>query len=100
VAITLFRIVQEGLSNIIRHSRAQHVTLELTNSGSEYAITLQDDGCGFHLNSERDGWPHGIMGMQHRVRALGGRFSLASAPGHGTTLRVVIPANQGLTRSQ
>jgi len=93
VAITLFRIVQEGVNNIIRHSGAQHVTLELATSGGEYVVTLQDDGRGFHLNSERDGWPHGIMGMQHRVRALGGRFSLASAPGHGTTLRVAIPIN-------
>jgi signal transduction histidine kinase len=90
VAITLFRIVQEGLSNIVRHSGAQHVTLELATGGGTYAITLQDDGRGFHLNNERDGWPHGIMGMQHRVRALGGQFSLASAPGHGTTLRVAI----------
>jgi hypothetical protein len=94
VAITLFRIVQEGLNNIIRHSGAQHVTLELTTGGGEYIIALQDDGRGFHLNSERDGWPHGIMGMQHRVRALGGHFSLASAPGHGTTLRVTIPTSQ------
>jgi signal transduction histidine kinase len=94
VAITLFRIVQEGLNNIVRHSGAQHVTLELTASGCEYAVTLQDDGRGFHLNSERNGWPHGIMGMHHRVRALGGQFSLASAPGHGTTLRVTIPMNQ------
>lgn len=94
VAITLFRIVQEGLNNIVRHSAAQHVTLELATGGGEYVITLQDDGRGFHLNSERDGWPHGIMGMQHRVRALGGQFSLASAPGHGTTLRVVIPTAQ------
>ena len=94
VAITLFRIVQEGLNNIIRHSGAQHVTLELTTNSGEYAVTLQDDGRGFHLNSERDGWPHGIMGMQHRVRALGGQFSLASAPGHGTTLRIAIPIHQ------
>jgi hypothetical protein len=91
VAITLFRIVQEGLTNIMRHSGAQHVTLELTTGGDEYSVMLQDDGRGFHLDSERDGWPHGIMGMQHRVRALGGRFSLESAPGHGTTLRVAIP---------
>jgi signal transduction histidine kinase len=91
IAITLFRIVQEGVNNIVRHASAKHVTLEVTTTGDEYTITLKDDGCGFHLNSERDGWPHGIMGMQHRVRALGGRFSLESAPGHGTTLRVVVP---------
>jgi signal transduction histidine kinase len=94
ISITLFRIVQEGLSNIIRHAGAKHVSLELTDGGGEYAFTLQDDGCGFDPNSTRDGWPHGIMGMQQRVRALGGQFSLNSTPGRGTTLRVTVPAPQ------
>jgi len=92
VAIALFRIVQEGLNNIIRHADAKNVVLELTADGKEYAFTLNDDGCGFNPNDARDGWPHGIMGMQHRVRALGGRFALESAPGKGTTLRVAVPA--------
>jgi signal transduction histidine kinase len=91
IAITLFRIVQEGLNNIIRHAGAKHVTLELTAGGGEYAFTLQDDGRGFDPDVARDGWPHGIMGMQQRVRALGGRFSLESALGRGTTLRVTVP---------
>ena len=45
----------------------------------------------FNPNASSESWPHGIMGMQHRVRALGGRFSLESAPGKGTTLRVAVP---------
>ncbi|MGH8209503.1 MAG: sensor histidine kinase [Steroidobacteraceae bacterium] len=94
IAIVLFRIVQEGLDNIIRHANAKHVELELTTEGGEYAFTLRDDGCGFNPNDARDNWPHGIMGMQHRVRALGGRFSLESAVGQGTTLRVAVPAAQ------
>jgi signal transduction histidine kinase len=92
IAITLFRIVQEGLNNILRHAGAKHVTLELTTGGGEYAFTLQDDGSGFDPNSARDSWSHGIMGMQQRVRALGGKFSLESTPGRGTTLRVTVPA--------
>lgn len=92
IAIALFRIVQEGVNNIIRHAQAQHVVLELTADGSEYAFTLRDDGRGFNPNDARDSWPHGIMGMQHRVRAMGGRFSLESVPGKGTTLRVAVPA--------
>ena len=92
IAITLFRIVQEGLNNVIQHANAKHVTLELTAGGGEYTFTLEDDGRGFDPNSARDGWPHGIMGMQQRVRALGGKFSLESAPGRGTTLRVTVPA--------
>jgi signal transduction histidine kinase len=84
--------VQEGLNNIIQHANAAHVTLELSAGGGEYSFILQDDGRGFDPDSARDGWPHGIMGMQQRVRALGGKFSLESAPGRGTTLRVTVPA--------
>jgi signal transduction histidine kinase len=91
IAITLFRIVQEGLSNILRHAGATRVTLELTTDGGEYAFTLKDDGRGFDPNSARDSWSHGITGMQQRVRALRGKFSLESAPGGGTTLRVTVP---------
>jgi signal transduction histidine kinase len=91
IAIALFRIIQEGLNNIIRHADAKNVVLELTADDKEYAFTLRDDGRGFNPNHARDRWPHGIMGMQHRVRALGGRFALDSAPGKGTTLRVAVP---------
>jgi signal transduction histidine kinase len=66
--------------------------LELVADGEEYAFTLHDDGLGFNPKVNRESWPHGIMGMQHRVRALGGRFELESAPGRGTTLRVAVPA--------
>jgi signal transduction histidine kinase len=92
IAIALFRIVQEGVNNIIRHAQAKHVVLDLVADGEEYAFTLHDDGRGFNPKVNRESWPHGIMGMQHRVRALGGRFSLESAPGKGTTLRVAVPA--------
>jgi signal transduction histidine kinase len=92
IAITLFRIVQAGLNNVLQHADARHVTLELTADGGEYSFTLRDDGRGFDSNIAHDSWPHGIMGMQQRVRALGGKFSLESAPGHGTTLRVTVPA--------
>jgi signal transduction histidine kinase len=91
VAIALFRIAQEGLNNIVRHADAKHVMLELAADDKAYAFTLRDDGNGFNPNSTRDSWPHGIMGMQHRVRALGGRFSLESTPGKGTTLHVTVP---------
>lgn len=92
IAITLFRIVQAGLNNVIQHAGARNVTLELTADAGEYSFTLQDDGRGFDTGSAHDSWPHGIMGMQQRVRALGGKFSLESAPGRGTILRVTVPA--------
>jgi len=91
IAIALFRIAQEGLNNILRHADAKQVWVELATEGDTYVFTLRDDGRGFDPKVARDAWPHGIMGMQHRVRALGGRFSLDSAPGKGTTLRVGVP---------
>jgi signal transduction histidine kinase len=93
IAIAFFRIVQEGLNNTLRHAEAKLVMLELTAGEKEFAFTLRDDGRGFNPNDARDSWPHGIMGMQHRVRALGGKFSLNSAPGKGTTLHVTVPAS-------
>jgi signal transduction histidine kinase len=100
IAIALFRIVQEGLNNIIRHADAQNVVLELTTGHDEYSFTLRDDGRGFNPDDTGESWPHGIMGMQHRVRALGGRFSLDSAPGKGTTLRVTVPAAPDAHKNQ
>ncbi len=91
IAIALFRIVQEGLNNIIRHAGARRVVLDLAVDDEAYAFTLHDDGCGFNPKMSRESWPHGIMGMQHRVRALGGRFSLESALGKGTKLHVTVP---------
>jgi signal transduction histidine kinase len=90
-AITLFRIVQEGFTNIIRHANAKHVRLELDAGDGGYALVLSDDGQGFDPDITQGPWRHGIMGMQHRVRALGGRFSLQSTQGQGTTLRLTLP---------
>jgi signal transduction histidine kinase len=91
MAIALFRIVQEGLTNIIRHAHAKHVTLELDAGQGGYALTLSDDGQGFDPDVTQGPWRHGIMGMQHRVRALGGRFALQSTLGQGTILKVTLP---------
>jgi len=90
-AIALFRIVQEGVTNIIRHAGARSVTLRFTLERDACRITLSDDGCGFDAADPRFRWSHGITGMRQRVRALGGQFDLESAPGSGTTLRVSIP---------
>jgi signal transduction histidine kinase len=90
-AIALFRIVQEGITNIIRHANARSVTLRFVLERDACRFTLSDDGRGFDASDPRFRWSHGIMGMRQRVRALGGRFELESAPGSGTTLQVSIP---------
>ena len=90
-AIALFRIVQEGVTNIIRHAGARVVTLRFALEADACRFTLSDDGHGFDATDPKFRWSHGIMGMRQRVRALGGQFELESAPGSGTTLRVGVP---------
>ena len=91
LAIALFRVVQEGMTNIVRHSGARRVKLAIHPSEDRYRLMLSDDGCGMDLNSARFRWSHGLAGMRHRVRAVGGTFDIESSPSQGTTLRVEIP---------
>jgi len=91
MAIALFRIVQEGLSNIIRHARAQHVHLSLAGDAHHCELTLRDDGVGFDTRDARLRKSHGLMGVRQRVLALGGRMELTSRTPGGTTLHVHVP---------
>jgi signal transduction histidine kinase len=91
VAIALFRVVQEGMTNIVRHASARHVRLAIHANNERYLLMLSDDGCGMDLNSTRFRWSHGLAGMRHRVRAIGGTFDIESSPAQGTTLRAEIP---------
>lgn len=91
IAIAFFRLVQEGLTNVIRHADAKNVKLALASDIQNYVLTLTDDGRGIDLTDPAFRWSHGLMGMRHRIRALGGRFSLESTPLHGATLSVVVP---------
>jgi signal transduction histidine kinase len=90
-AIALFRIMQEGLTNVIRHARARSIRLSFAGEADAYRLTLSDDGCGFDPKDPPYRGAHGLMGMRQRVRALGGAFEIESAPGAGTTLRVTVP---------
>src|SRR5262249_35494161 len=94
-AIALFRVVQEGLSNIIRHAHAKTVTLEMTGDKHNCQLTLSDDGQGYDAASPHFHWSHGLMGMRQRAEALGGQLQIRSEVGGGTTLSVAVPlANQ------
>jgi signal transduction histidine kinase len=90
-SIALFRIVQEGITNIIRHAGARSVTLRFALESDCCRITLSDDGDGFDTADPKFSWSHGITGMRQRVRALGGQIEIESMPGAGTTLRVSVP---------
>ena len=92
--IALFRVVQEGLSNIIRHAKAKTVKLELSGDERHCIVTLTDDGHGFDARSPQCRWSHGLMGMRQRAEALGGRLDIESRVGGGTRVRVEIPVSR------
>ena len=92
--IALFRVVQEGLSNIIRHAQAKTVKLELSGDDGHCIVTLTDDGHGFDARSPQFRWSHGLMGMRQRAEALGGQLDVESQVGSGTRVRVEIPLSR------
>lgn len=90
-AIALFRVIQEGLANVVRHAHAQQVRLALTADPQRYLLMLSDDGCGMKMEDSTFRWSHGLAGMRHRVQAIGGTFAIESSPAQGTTLRIEVP---------
>ncbi len=94
--ITLFRIIQEALRNIVKHSGASEVKVSIELHDGETKVTICDNGQGFKLPAttgelSRQG-KLGIDGMQTRARLVGGTFNLTTNPGEGTTINVTIPA--------
>lgn len=95
VETALFRIVQEALTNVARHAKASQVTILLTKEDARVTVTVEDDGQGFEAGGIMEQTLHqegtGLIGIQERVAALGGRFALETHPGKGTCLWVEIP---------
>lgn len=92
VSTTVFRVVQEALTNVVRHADATQVTVHLAQSGGTLALTIHDDGKGIDPAAAEGPRSLGILGMRERVRLLGGTFGVEGAPGEGTTVKVVVPA--------
>ncbi len=91
-AINVFRIVQEALTNVARHAQATTVAVRLRTEAHAYVLDIEDDGCGFDAITVRRGL--GLLGIDERVRAMGGRLSLATAPGRGTKFNIVVPLSE------
>jgi signal transduction histidine kinase len=93
IGVNLYRLVQEALTNVAHHADAQSVTIRLTWQDSRLTLTIRDDGRGFVVPSalhELAAQGHfGLVGMQERVSLIGGTCTVESAPGAGTTVRVV-----------
>jgi signal transduction histidine kinase len=94
VEITLYRIVQEAITNVIRHAEASHVSVVLLQSAKETILLIEDDGKGFEMAAVRGDRGLGLMGMRERVSLLGGVLDIVSEVAEGTTIRAKIPNNE------
>jgi signal transduction histidine kinase len=86
---TLFRILQEALANVTRHSAARTVEVTLTYGVESVSLLIADDGCGFETSAQHDGM--GLSSMRERAESLKGEFTVESEPGEGTRITVTLP---------
>jgi len=91
----LYRIVQEALTNVVRHAGASQVSVLLESRGETLVVIVEDDGCGFDADrlmhsSPSEHWL-GLHGMRERAELLGGTLTIESSPGAGTAVFVEVP---------
>jgi PAS domain S-box-containing protein len=94
VNITLYRLVQQGLTNVAKHAEASRVAISMKRDGNQVRFEFEDDGRGFDPAGRKQGL--GLIGLRERVESLGGRFELRSAPGQGVRIQAVIPAAEAI----
>ena len=97
-AIAVYRIVQEALTNVIRHAKATRFELSLAETGGEIELRMRDNGVGLPASFNPSKLSHGLSGMRQRARALGGDIAWESAPRQGTRIDARIPLRGGSSR--
>ena len=88
--LALYRLVQEALTNVLRHAKAKHVRVSLGEADGWLQLHIRDDGQGFNPDAVGAGH-HGLLGMRYRIESLGGTLQLLSAPGRGTLVLARLP---------
>jgi signal transduction histidine kinase/ABC-type uncharacterized transport system substrate-binding protein len=96
VALALFRIVQEGLRNLKKHSGATKGTVYLSRSGDHLCVSVSDEGVGFEVKRLKEKLGLGIRSMEERANLLGGRLEISSKPGKGTRIDAWVPVQPKL----
>lgn len=89
--LTVYRIVQESLTNVLKYADATQVHISVRNQGGQVVVSVVDDGKGFDLAHAKPS-THGLAGMRHRVEAAAGTLDVTSSPGQGTRITARLPA--------
>jgi two-component system, NarL family, sensor histidine kinase UhpB len=88
--LVIYRVAQEGMTNVVRHARATRVQLVLRGDEDGVALIVRDDGIGMPADADAD--PTGIRGMRERALLVGGELAIRPAAPHGTELRLWLPS--------
>lgn len=91
--LTVYRLVQESLTNIGKYAEATQIVIRMQNLGGHITVEVDDNGIGFDLNALTPN-SHGLTGMRHRVEAAGGRLTITTSPQAGTKISAVLPKDQ------
>ena len=100
MAMAVFRIFQEMLSNVGRHARARTVDVDMVEREGWLHLSVEDDGCGAEAHAFESAQAYGIMGMRERARHFGGVIDIDSQPGRGTRMRLSMPLPMALSLDQ
>lgn len=93
----IYRIAQEALTNIVNHAHASTIRVTLHRAADAVILVIQDDGVGFGTEEAAPDGHYGLQGMKERARLIGATLAVASAPGQGATIRLIIPGQFGGT---
>ena len=89
---TMYRLVQEALTNVVKHAGASRVTVAVIEDDATVQLSVTDDGAGFQTDAASEGF--GLIGMRERIALLGGELDFDSRPGAGTTVAARIPVQR------
>jgi signal transduction histidine kinase len=94
--IALYRIAQEALQNVVKHAGATQAEVELRCDASSARLRVTDDGQGFDVSARPGGdSPYGLRSMAERAELIGGKLTVTSRPGIGTTVTATVPVRSG-----
>jgi signal transduction histidine kinase len=100
VEATIYRVVQEALTNAVKHASARRIDVEVREADDAVDIVVRDDGQGFDAATAACSEGFGLLGMRKRIALVGGTLAVVSSPGEGTEVRARVPVRRSQTTAR